>query len=277
MASRKEQKEQARAKRLEQERLAAAKSQRTRRIQIFGGIVVAAVVVIVVAIVVSTSGGGGSNGLQQGNSAKGTYASVNKLLHGIPQNGVTLGNPHAKVTMTYFGDLQCPICRAFTLGPAFPKFIQDQVRTGNVKVKYRSFCTASCNNQSFGSAQAAQAVFNKQQVAAYAAGKQQRFWDYAELFYHEQGAEDTSYVNDDYLEGLANQIPGFNVAGWKTDRGNPALLSQVQADEQSAASQQLPGTPTLIMTGSKGSEQVSGSGGALPNYDELAAAVQQVQ
>ena len=143
MASRKEQKEQARAKRLEQERQASAKSQQRRRYMMLGGVVGVAVVVIIIAIVVS-SGGGKNNttGLQTGHTASKTYATVNNLLDGIPQSGVTLGNPHAPVTMTYFGDLQCPICRDFTLGP-FPQFVQQQVRTGKVKVDYRSFCTAT--------------------------------------------------------------------------------------------------------------------------------------
>ncbi len=39
---------------------------------------------------------------------------------------------------------------------------QDDVATGKVKVDYRSFCTATCNNHP-------QSVFNQQQVAAYAA------------------------------------------------------------------------------------------------------------
>ncbi len=275
MASRKEQKEQARAKRLEQERQASAKSQQRRRYMMLGGVVGVAVIVIVVAIVVS-SGGGKNNttGLQTGHTASKTYATVNNLLDGIPQSGVTLGDPHAKVTMTYFGDLQCPICRAFTLGPAFPKFIQDQVRTGKVKVNYRSFCTASCNNTTSSNPQA---LFNTQQVAAYAAGKQRLFWDYLELFYHEQGEEDTAYVTPAFLQGLARQIPGLKLTQWTSDRGDPALLSQVQGDERAAAAQSLSGTPTLIMSGKKGAEQVSGTGGALPNYGNLAAAVQAVQ
>ena len=64
---------------------------------------------------------------------------------------------------------------------------------------------------------------------------------------------------------------------WKSDQGDPALLSQVQGDEQAAAAQSLSGTPTLIMSGKKGAETVQGSGGALPNYGNLAAAVQAVQ
>jgi protein-disulfide isomerase len=269
MASRKEQKEQARARRLEQERQASAKAQQRRRYMMLGGVLAVAAVVIVVAIVVSSGGGNSSAGLQKGHDATKTYAQVNHLLHGIPQQGATLGDPKAPVTMTYFGDLQCPICRDFTLND-FPQFVQKQVRTGNVKVVYKSFCTATGCPQN-------QQTFNAQQVAALAAGKQRLFWDYTELFYHEQGQEGSGYVSTAYLDGLARQIPKLNLNKWKSDQGDPALLSQVQGDEQAAAAQSLSGTPTLIMAGKKGAETVQGTGGALPNYDNLAAAVQAVQ
>jgi protein-disulfide isomerase len=268
IASRKEQKEQARARRLEQERQATAKAQQNRRYLLFGGAVAVAVVVIAVAIIIS-SGGSNPTGLQRGHQASRTYAQVNQLLHGIPQQGVTLGNPNAPVTMTYFGDLQCPICRDFTLS-SFPQFVQQQVRTGKVKVIYRSSCTATgC----LGNA-ANQQTFNTQQVAAYAAGKQHLFWDYAELFYHEQGQEGTGYVNTAYLNHLARQIPKLNLNTWKTDQGDPSLLAQVQNDQQAANVQAPNGTPTLIMSGKKGSEQVPGG---VPTYGQLAAAVQAVQ
>jgi protein-disulfide isomerase len=274
MASRKQQKEQARAQRLEQERRHAAQATQRRRYMLFGGVIVAAVVIIGVAIAISAGGGGSSpTGLQHGHHATQTFNQVDHLLSGIPQHGTTLGNPHAPVTMTYFGDLQCPICRDFTLN-SLPQFIQDQIRPGKVKMTYRSFCTASCNNQSVSNPQG---LFNTQQVAAYAAGKQNLFWYYAELFYHQQGTENTAYVTPAFLNGLAIQIPMLHLTTWHTDRGDPALLSQVQADEQAAAAQSLTGTPTLIMSGAKGSETVQGSGGSIPSYSDLAAAVQAVQ
>src|SRR3981081_1075476 len=37
-----------------------------------------------------------------------TGAEVAALLAGIPQRGRTLGDPHAPVTVQFFGDLQCP-------------------------------------------------------------------------------------------------------------------------------------------------------------------------
>ena len=74
----------------------------------------------------------------------------------------------------------------------------NEVRQGKVKVVYRAFQTATPDP----------ATFQTQQVAALAAGKQNHFWDFTELFYHQQGQEQTGYVTDGYLSGLAGQVPG---------------------------------------------------------------------
>ncbi|MGH2843392.1 MAG: DsbA family protein [Solirubrobacteraceae bacterium] len=269
MASRKEQKEQARAARLAREQESAAKRQRTRRLQVFGGVIAAAVIVVIVAIALS-SGGGGAKKVDRA-QAKADYAAVHSLLAGIPQHGTTLGNPKAPVTLTYFGDLECPTCRAFTITPGYlSQFIQQRVRTGNVKVVYRSSCTATCNNHP-------QSVFTEQQVAAYATGMQNLFWDYAELFYQEQQDETSDYVNATWLQDLAEQIPGLKLPKWKTDLKDPNLSDQVDADMAEALKLKLTGTPTLIMSGPKGSELVTGPGGAvIPAYSDLEAAAKAV-
>ena len=276
MASRKEQKEQARAARVAQEQQAAAKGQQTRRLQIFGGVIVAAVIVIVVAIVVSsgssTAPKGATPGLQTGSNARTLISNVDTLLNGIPQSGTTLGNPGAKVTMVYYGDLECPICQNFTL-TIFPQFIQDQVRTGKVKVEYRSMCTATCNGSMAASVN--DAIFNRQQVAAYAAGKQNKFWQYTELFYHQQKTEGTGYPTDTWLAGLARQVSGLNVAAWQTERKDPSLLDAINADQSFASKSGLPGTPALIMEG-PGSKEELVDNGNFPSYGDLATAVKAV-
>ena len=280
MASRKEQKEQARAARLAQEQDAAAKAQRARRFQMFGGATVIAVIVIVVAIVLSSGGSnapkGTTPGLATGPKLAQIKSSVNTLLDGIPQSGTTLGDPSAPVTMQYFGDLECPICQAFTLD-VFPTFVAQEVKTGHVKVVYRSMCTATCDAKRAEKLQNEQ--FNSQQLAAYAAGKQNKFWQFADLFYHQQGSEGTGYADDAFLSGLAKQIAGLNLTKWQADRGNSALKAQLAADGAYVNKAALSGTPTLIMSGKKGAEVVNGTYEgvyAFPGVSQLVAAVKAV-
>ena len=264
MASRKEQKEQARARREAEERARAARERQRRRLRMVIGSVLVAVAIVAVLVAVSTSGGGTTAGLQKGQSSVKTVAAVEKLLAGIPQSGATLGSGSAPVTMTYYGDLQCPICRDFTLTGGFAPLVANEVRAGKVKIVYRAFETATKDPN----------VFKIQQVAALAAGQQQRFWNFAELFYHEQGAEGTGYVSENYLSGLARQIPGFNVSKWQTDRGSSALATSITADQQAGTKIGVQGTPTLIMTGPKGSA-VPGNG-SVPGYADLQAAYKKV-
>jgi protein-disulfide isomerase len=281
MASRKEQKEQARAARLAQEQEAASKAQRNRRFQMFGGVIAIAVIVIVVAIVVSSGGGGGPKGAHTGLVKTGTAAEhqlvsqVDTLLNKIPQNGTTLGDPSAPVTMQYFGDLECPVCQAFTL-LVLPTFIEQEVRTDQVKVVYRSMCTATCDGRRAAHLQLEQ--FNSQQVAAYAAGKQDKFWQYIDPFYHQQETEGTGYADDAFLTGLAKQVPVLNVQAWQAARSDSALKAQLTADGNYANKAALSGTPTLIVAGKKGIEEVAGTYGsyAFPGPSQLAAAVKAV-
>jgi protein-disulfide isomerase len=264
MASRTKQKEEARARRLEQERARAEHARRQRRLRIVGGVMLLAVVVVAIAIVVSSRGGGSNTatGLQTGAAATQTVNQVNAMLSGIPQSGAVLGNPKAPVTVDYYGDLECPICRDFTLSAGWPQLVANEVRQGKAKVVYRAFQTATPDAT----------TFQTQQVAALAAGKQQKFWNFMELFYHQQGAEDSGYVTEDYLTGLAKQA-GVNVNTWQTDRKDPTLAAQVQSDAQAGQTAGVSGTPTLILTGPTGKTTALTS---LPSYSDIQNAIKQV-
>ncbi|MDQ2760998.1 MAG: DsbA family protein [Actinomycetota bacterium] len=262
MASRSSKKEAARAQRLAEEQAKAERERRQRRMQMLAGVVVAAVAVVVVAIVLST-GGGSAKALKHGTQASQTTTAVEQLLSGIPQSGARLGNPKAPVTITYFGDLECPACAQFTLAGGFAQLVANDVRRGKVQVLYHSLETATTDP----------ATFQTQQTAALAAGQQRRFWDYAELFYHEQGTESSGYVNESYLDGLAGQIPGLNLNRWSSARKDPALSSQLQVDMQAALGAGAHGTPTLIAQGPKGKSQVPGG---IPSYSQLELAIKSV-
>jgi protein-disulfide isomerase len=236
--TRKQRREQAREQRRALEQAEAATAQRRRRLIQLGS-VIGVVVVIVIVIVAATSGGGGSGGIQKttaGGKTPPAVKEVTALLGGIPQSGTTLGHPNAPVTMQYFGDLECPVCKDFTLG-ALPKLIENDVRSGKLRIEYRNLETATREPE----------TFRTQQIAALAAGKQGKGWDYIELFYHEQGTEDTGYVTEKYLQELAQQVPGLNLATWTSDRGSPQFTNVVTSDAQAANNAGFTGTPSFLI------------------------------
>jgi len=261
VASRTKQKEEARARRLAEEQARTERARRDRRLKMVSGVVLGALALVAVAIAIS-SGGSSSKGLKTGAQATTTKTQVESLLSGIPQSGARLGNPKAPVTLTYYGDLECPICQEFTLS-SFPQLVANEVRAGKVQVVYKAFQTATPSAT----------TFQLQQVAALAAGNQQKFWNYVELFYHEQGQEDSGYVTESYLQGLAKQIPSLNLVKWQADRNDPALINQVQADVQSGTALGVSGTPTLIFKGPKGQATPSE---AVPTYAQLQQTIQKV-
>jgi protein-disulfide isomerase len=264
MASRTKQKEQARAQRLAEEQARKERERRQQRVRMLSGVILAAVAVVAVAIAVSTGGGSSTaTGLQTGTKSTKLVSQVTSLLSGIPQSGATLGNPKAPVTMTYYGDLECPICRDFTLSGGFPQLVANDVRSGKVKVVYKAFETATPSPQ----------TFQTQQVAALAAGQQNHFWDFTELFYREQGAEGTGYVTESYLDGLATQVPGLNISSWRSARNDQAFVSQILSDGQAGKTAGVQGTPTLLFQGPKG--QAAAPTG-VPTYSDLQQAIKTV-
>ncbi|HEX5191355.1 MAG TPA: thioredoxin domain-containing protein [Solirubrobacteraceae bacterium] len=271
MASRKAEKEAARQRRLEQERAAQAVAQRKQRMVIAGSlliVVIAVAVVLVVTLGGSSSSNDGAKAAQHPTSAKakGISGKVNAELDGIPQSGTTLGNPNAKVTITEYGDLQCPICADFAK-TSENQLISNEVKTGKVKLVYKSLETATGNGPD-------SSMWLPQQSGAYAAGAQGKAWNYIEIFYHEQGAEGTNYVNTAFLQNIAKQVKGLNYSKWNGDRFNPAYQNRVISEGKGFSRfgvQQA--TPTLIVAGPHNQLKPLQT---VPTYSQLQSMIKQV-
>jgi protein-disulfide isomerase len=279
MASRTRQKEEARARRIAEERARAEQAQRAQRLRMLGGVVLAAIIVVVVVVVISSSGSS-TPAPTKPHSAAATanVNAVSSLLAGIPESGQTLGKPSAPVTITEYADLDCPVCDAFALPPShntsdgspgtgyLDKLISQYVRPGKAKIVFRSLETATSTANG--------SMWVPQQAGAYAAGLQGKAWYYIELFYYEQQSETSSYVTQSFLQGIAQQIPGLNFSKWNSDRQSQALASQVAADGQIANNRNFSSTPTIVIQGPKGQANPIQS---LPSsYGQLTSEIQQV-
>src|SRR3954469_1155362 len=219
MSSRTKQKEQARA---ERERLAAesaASERRTRRLWQLGVAVGVAAAVVIIAILVSGAG-------------EKKVASPT-LFSGIPQQGIVLGSPKAPVTMTEFADLQCPACREYTAA-VLPALVRRYVRTGRGKMAYQDLAFLGDDSVKAGR-------------AAAAAGAQNKLWQFIDVFYGEQGDENSGYVTDDFLRNVAQKVPGLNVAKLMSDRSAPFTQQQIAQARALGDRLNVDSTPTFFL------------------------------
>jgi protein-disulfide isomerase len=173
-------------------------------------------------------------------------SEVSRLLAGIPQHANTLGDHTAPITLEVFGDLKDPDSRSWFLKD-LPTIIRDYVRTGTLKLEYRSYKTNTFSPQEF----------VKEQTAALAAGTQDKLWNYIYIFYHEQGSEFATYVTEPYLDNIARQVPDLNLARWHTDRHTERREEQTTAEDQRARVLGLHVTPSF---------RIGKTGGVMHNY-----------
>jgi protein-disulfide isomerase len=241
--SKRERRDAARAERLQREQTAAAAAARRRRLMQLGGLLALAVVVVLVAVLVS-SGGGGKKNASSGGALQGT-AETAKLFQGIPQKGITLGNPKAPATIVEFADPQCPFCREFTLNE-LPQIVQKYVRPGKAKMELRYLTFIGPD-----SLVAARVLEG--------AGQQNKLWNASDLLYRNQGTENTGYITDDFLKKVlagAGADPAKAIAA----AGSPAVSQELAAAKTLASRYGVDSTPTVLAGPTGGRLQVAGTG-----------------
>lgn len=226
--TRKERRASARA---ERDRAAEAASARQRqRLWVLGGAL--ALVAAIVVVIVLASGGDDTPALKRGEQVPG-QAEATALFAGVPQRGITLGDPRAPVTLVEFADLQCPYCRDYTRG-VMPTLVSQYVRTGRLRMVFR--------NVSFIGTDSARGA----QMAG-AAALQNGMWQYVDIFYANQGAENSGYVTDDFLRRIGSGVRGLDVDRAMNDRGLPAVQRELNEAQTEWQSNGFTGTPSFLV------------------------------
>jgi protein-disulfide isomerase len=188
-------------------------------------------VVVVVAVVISSSGG--NPPVTPDKPAPGA-ADVRAEFDGVPQRGLTLGRANAPVTLVEYVDLKCPVCRAYEEG-AFPEIVAKYVRTGKVRVQAQ--VQDFVGNADDDSENAAR--------MALAAGRQNRFFPFASLFYRNQKPETTTYVDDSFLRSIALGVEGLDVDQAFEDQGSGEIDHDIDEASRQFELQGFTGTPSF--------------------------------
>ncbi|HMJ35556.1 MAG TPA: thioredoxin domain-containing protein [Baekduia sp.] len=229
--SKRERREAARAERIERERAVAAGDARRRRLLQLGGLLAAAAVVVIIAVAVSSGGSKKSGNAASGGSLQGV-AETKALLGGIPQTGITLGDAKAPATIVEFADPQCPFCKDYTLNE-MPALIKNYVRTGKAKMELRYLTFIGPDSLT-----AARVIE--------AAGLQDKLWDASDIFYRNQGQENSGYVTDAFLTQVL-KAAGADPAKAVADAGSSAVSSELGAAKTLASRYGVDSTPTILV------------------------------
>ncbi len=151
----------------------------------------------------------------------------------LSNSGWVTGNPRSKVTLTEFGDFQCPACKLF-------EPIMRQMRTSygsKVKIVFKHFPLKSVHPNAMAAAKAAEA-----------AGNQGKFWEYHDLLYDNQelwaGQTDPT---DKFLE-YAQQLK-LDTELFKKDLQDKKFDDKINAQEDEGITVGVSGTPTIYVGG----------------------------
>ena len=224
--------------------------------QIASGVAFLAVCAIAVLIVISQAGGGSG-----GDTKLEDVGVVEQQLHGIPQHGTVLGDPRAKVKVIEYGDLQCPVCKGFSESTA-PELIDRVVRTGTASYDFRQWPV-------IGDPPRTQSTLAAK--AALAASEQGRYWNYVELFYRNQGTEDSGYVTDPFMTAIAKGAGVPDITRWNRDRRSQKWNAALARTDAEAGKLGFGGTPSFVVEGPGGQRTVA------PSLDDIESAIQAVK
>lgn len=224
-----------------------------RRLSLLAGLFGTALLIVVVAVAVST---------HDANEAAKPPApaparDVTKILRGIPQDGLMLGDPKAPVLLVEFADLQCPFCKEFA-ATSWPDIVQRYVKTGKVRMELRLINVLGDDSV-------------KANKAVMAAALQNRMWDASMRFYDVQGQEQSGYVTDTFLRGVLGGVHGLDLARAMKDRNSVEVREALAAVHSMQSRYAVNSTPT-VMIGSDFNDLELVSAG-VPSEEQLAQAI----
>jgi protein-disulfide isomerase len=168
-----------------------------------------------------------------GNTSQANTRAVGGEFGGIPQNGSLLGDPNAPATLVEFADLQCPFCAQFARH-VLPGLLEEWVRPGRLRLDLRLVSAIGPDSR-------------RAARWATAAALQDRLWQFSELFFLNQGTENSGYVTRLFLLAVAAATPGLDGGKALAARGSERVAAQLARARRSAKRLGVSSIPSFFL------------------------------
>jgi protein-disulfide isomerase len=201
------------------------------RTRALGVVATGAVVIVGALVAVSQLGSASSSSTSSGLQAD--ASAVQREFHGIPQRGTSLGSRRAPATLVEFADLQCPFCAQYTRD-ALPALLHGYVHPGRLRMELELLSFIGPDSKRAARFAAAAAI-------------QDRLWSFSDLFYREQGVENSGYVTAPFLRRLAHATPGLDGRKAFAEQSSPRVTALLGRARHEAGRLGATSTPSFFL------------------------------
>lgn len=176
---------------------------------------------------------------------------------GITIDGSTMGSKDAPVVIELFADFQCPACKQLVT-TELPSLVADFVKPGIVRIETQDIDILGSGTPDESLELAA---------GAFCAAQQNRYWQYHDLAFWNQGRENKGDHNAAFITRVADQA-GLDMTAWNTCNARTDIRPPIKALTSTAAAAGIHQTPTLRING----KLVVG----VPDYSQLSVYITQL-
>ncbi|QIP85742.1 DsbA family protein [Streptomyces sp. Tu 2975] len=163
----------------------------------------------------------------------GAYPELEKLARREAADPLATGRADAPVVMVEYADFQCGYCGKFARDTE-PELVEKYVEDGTLRIEWRNFPI-------FGEESEAAAR------AAWAAGRQGRFWEFHAAAYAD-GAKEKGFGKD-RLDALAREAGVADLGRFARDLDSDAARQAVKKDQEEAYGLGATSTPSFLING----------------------------
>src|SRR5215212_9006904 len=153
-------------------------------------------------------------------------------------DGERLGKTSAPVVIELYSDFQCPACRMFVT-QQLPSLVREFVATGALRID-----PVDINVLGHGTPDESLELA----AGAACAARQDRYWEFHDLVFWNQGRENRGDHDAAFIARLA-QAAELDASAWQACLQEPGVRSAIQATTSAAAALGIQATPTLRING----------------------------
>ena len=165
-----------------------------------------------------------------------------KVNFDIPSFAPFKGSDSAKVNIIEFGDYQCPFCERF-FTQAEPQILKDYVNTGKAKFYFLDFAFLGPDSATLAE-------------GAWCANEQNKYYDYHDYVYSNQGQENSGWATPDKVKALVADIPGLDVQKFGSCLDSGKYQSRVDDMTSLGQASGVRGTPSVFIGNTKDGYQL---------------------